>query len=229
MLSRQMEILVIEDELNMGMLLKTGLTEEGHSVVLAPDGVEGLGIARDQDFDVIVLDLMLPRLDGLTVAKLLREDGNQTPILMLTAKDTAKDVVTGLDTGADDYLTKPFSFEELLARLRAVTRRGRGGAAWMEVGDLRLDPATRVVTRADEELSLTRTEFSLLELLLRRVGHVVPRETIIRSVWGFDSDVENNTLDVFMSQLRRKVDPKGAPRLIHTVRGFGYSIREPES
>ena len=224
-----MEILVVEDEPSMASLLRQGLEEEGHSVVLAADGADGLGVARDQEFDVIVLDLMLPKLDGLSVAQLLREDGNQTPILMLTAKDTSNDIVQGLDRGADDYLAKPFSFDELLARLRAVTRRGRGGSAFLEVCDLRLNPATRVVTRNDAELKLTRTEYNLLELLARRAGKVVPRETIIRAVWGFDSDVESNTLDVFVSQLRRKVDPIGTPRLIRTVRGVGYSLREPES
>jgi len=225
-----MEILVIEDELSMATLLKQGLEEEGHSVVVAGDGIDGLGVARDDEFDVIVLDLMLPKMDGLTVAKLLREDGDNTPILMLTAKDTPRDIVAGLDTGADDYLTKPFSFEELLARLRSVTRRGRGErSSELKVDGLILDPATRVVNRDGKELNLTRTEYNLLELLLRRGGKVVSREAIIQAVWGFDSDVESNTLDVFVSQLRRKVDAPGSVRLIQTVRGVGYCLREPEA
>jgi DNA-binding response OmpR family regulator len=225
-----MEILVIEDELSMATLLRQGLEEEGHSVVLARDGAEGLGVARDGEFDVVILDLMLPKLDGLSVARLLRDERNQTPILMLTAKDASRDIVEGLDTGADDYLTKPFSFDELLARLRAVTRRGAGGrSACLQVADLSLNPATRVVLRGGQKLNLTRTEYGLLELLLRRPGRVVPRESIIQAVWGFDSDVEDNTLDVFVSQLRRKVDKPGLARLIHTERGFGYCLREPEA
>ena len=225
-----MKILVIEDELSMATLLKQGLEEEGHSVVVAGDGVDGLGIARDEEFDVIVLDLMLPKMDGITVASLLREEENHTPILMLTAKDAPRDIVVGLDTGADDYLTKPFSFEELLARLRSITRRARGERTTeIKVDGLSLNPATRLVSRDGRELNLTRTEYNLLELLLRRTGKVVSREAIIQAVWGFDSDVESNTLDVFVSQLRRKVDSPDAPRLIHTLRGVGYSLREPES
>ncbi len=225
-----MRILVVEDELSMAELLKQGLEEEDHSVVVAGDGADGLGIARDEDFDVIVLDLMLPKMDGLTVAKLLRVDGNQTPILMLTAKDATQDVVTGLDSGADDYLTKPFSFEELLARLRSVVRRRQSDrSAELKFRDLVVDPASRTVTRGGSTLTLTRTEYNLLELLVRRAGMVVSRETIIESVWGFDSSVENNTLDVFLSQLRRKVDKAGDVRLIHTVRGIGYTMKEPDA
>jgi DNA-binding response OmpR family regulator len=225
-----MRILVVEDEFSMAELLKQGLEEEDHSVVVAGDGADGLGIARDEDFDVIVLDLMLPKMDGLTVAKLLRVDGNQTPILMLTAKDATQDVVTGLDSGADDYLTKPFSFEELLARLRSVVRRRQTDrSAELKFRDLVVDPASRTVTRGGSALTLTRTEYNLLELLVRRAGKVVSRETIIESVWGFDSNVENNTLDVFLSQLRRKVDKAGDVRLIHTVRGIGYTLKEPDA
>ena len=221
-----MQILVVEDEQSMAQLLEQGLREEGHSVVAVDNGLDGLGVARDEHFDVIVLDLMMPKMDGLSVAKYLREDGNETPILMLTAKDSPSDIVEGLDSGADDYLTKPFSFEELLARLRAVTRRkASSGTAELSASDLSLNPATFVVERAGSELNLTRTEYRLLELLMRRSNHVVSREAIIQAVWGFDSDVESNTLDVFMSQLRRKVDPSGVPRLIQTVRGVGYCLR----
>jgi two-component system response regulator MprA len=174
-----------------------------------------------------VLDVMLPRMDGMTVARRLRESRNQTPILMLTAKDAASDVIQGLDCGADDYLTKPFSFEILLARLRAVSRRGAiARPVCLEVGDVKLDPATRQVTRGDDVLNLTPREYSLLELLMRNAGHVVQRETILESVWGFDCDVNENTLEAFVRLLRLKVDAR-EPKLIHTVRGVGYALREP--
>jgi DNA-binding response OmpR family regulator len=210
-----MRILVVEDERRMAELLRRGLTEEGHGVVVAADGVSGLELARTNPFDVIVLDVMLPRMDGMT------------PILMLTAKDGAPDVIRGLDCGADDYLTKPFSFEILLARLRAVSRRGAiPRPVFLEVADVKLDPATREVTRGGEVLNLTPREYSLLELLMRNSGHVVQRETIFESVWGFDCDVNENTLEAFVRLLRLKVDTR-EPKLIHTVRGVGYALREP--
>jgi DNA-binding response OmpR family regulator len=222
-----MQILVVEDEQRMAALLKRGLTEEGHNVVVARDGATGFEIARNNQFDVIVLDMMLPQMDGLTVAKRLRAARNQTPILVLTAKDAAVDVISGLDAGADDYLTKPFSFEILLARLRAVSRRGLiAQTVCLEAADVTLDPATRRVMRGEEELSLTPREFSLLELLLRNVGRVVRRETILESVWGFDCDVNENTLEAFVRLLRLKVDTR-EPKLIHTVRGVGYALRVP--
>jgi DNA-binding response OmpR family regulator len=222
-----MQILVVEDEQRMADLLKRGLTEEGHHVVVARDGATGFEIARVTQFDVIVLDMMLPKMDGLTVARRLREARNQTPILVLTAKDAAADVIRGLDAGADDYLTKPFSFEILLARLRAVSRRGViAQPVCLEAADVKLDPATRRVTRGTEELSLTPREFSLLELLLRNSGRVVRRETILESVWGFDCDVNENTLEAFVRLLRLKVDTR-EPKLIHTVRGIGYALRVP--
>ena len=222
-----MQILVVEDEQRMAGLLQRGLTEEGHHVVVARDGATGLETARATPFDVIVLDMMLPRIDGLTVARRLRDGRNQTPILMLTAKDADADVIRGLDAGADDYLTKPFSFEILLARLRAVSRRGViPRPVCLGLADLRLDPATRRVTRGSEVLNLTPREFSLLELLLRNSGRVVQRETILESVWGFDCDVGENTLEAFVRLLRLKVDTR-EPKLIHTVRGVGYSMREP--
>jgi DNA-binding response OmpR family regulator len=178
-------------------------------------------------FDVIVLDVMLPKMDGITVAKRLRAERNQTPILALTAKDASADVIHGLDAGADDYLTKPFSFEVLLARLRAVSRRGViPKTVCLEAADVTLDPATRRVTRGSDELSLTPREFSLLELLLRNSGRVVRRETILESVWGFDCDVNENTLEAFVRLLRLKVDTR-EPRLIQTVRGVGYALRVP--
>ena len=221
-----MQILVVEDEQRMADLLKRGLTEEGHHVVVASDGAIGFETARAAQFDVIVLDSMLPRMDGLTVARRLRDSRNQTPILMLTARDTAADIVRGLDSGADDYLTKPFSFDILLARLRAVSRRGAiPQPVCLELANLRLDPATRRVTRGKQTLNLTPREFSLLELLLRNSGRVVRRETILESVWGFDCDVNENTLEAFVRLLRLKVDAQ-EPKLIHTVRGVGYAMRE---
>ena len=170
---------------------------------------------------------MLPGIDGYEVARRLRRAHNRTPILMLTARDATEDVIKGLDAGADDYLTKPFSFDELLARVRAVARRGPivQGVA-LRAGDLTLDPATRDVSRAGEPLTLTRTEYSLLEFLMRRLGHVVAREALIEGVWGFDREIEDNTLDAFVRLLRQKVDGRGRPRLIHTVRGVGYCLRE---
>jgi DNA-binding response OmpR family regulator len=220
-----MQILIIEDEQRMASLLKRGLTEEGHNVVVARDGVTGFEIAGASQFDVIVLDMMLPRMDGLTIASRLRAARNQTPILALTAKDSAADIVRGLDAGLDDYLTKPFSFDILLARLRAVSRRGViPQSVHLQVADLTLDPATRRVTRGQDELTLTPREFSLLELLLRNSGRVVRRETILESVWGYDCDVNENTIEAFVRLLRLKVDSR-EPKLIHTVRGVGYTLR----
>ena len=222
-----MHILVVEDERRMAELLRRGLTEEGHRVVLAGDGVSGFELASANPFDVIVLDVMVPRMDGLTVARRLRASRNQTPILMLTAKDAAANVIQGLDCGADDYLTKPFSFEVLLARLRAVSRRGAiPRPVFLEVADVKLDPATRRVTRGNDILNLTPREYSLLELLMRNSGRVVLRETILESVWGFDCDVNENTLEAFVRLLRLKLDTR-EPKLIHTVRGVGYELRVP--
>jgi DNA-binding response OmpR family regulator len=222
------QILVVEDEQRMGELLKRGLTEEGHHVILASDGAAGFEIARASQFDVIVLDVMLPSLDGISVARRLRAARDQTPILLLTAKDGVADTVRGLDSGADDYLTKPFSFEILLARLRAVSRRGViPRPVCLEVGDLKLDPATHEVTRDARPLNLTPREYNLLELLMRNHSRVVSRETILESVWGYDCDVNENTLEAFVRLLRLKVDTC-EPKLIHTVRGVGYVVRAPE-
>jgi DNA-binding response OmpR family regulator len=222
-----MQILVVEDERRMAELLERTLSEEGHQVVVARDGREGFEAARCAPFDVIVLDMMLPGMDGLAVARRLRERGNQTPVLMLTARDTAADIVNGLDSGADDYLTKPFSLEILLARLRAVSRRGAiPRPVCLKVADFKLDPATRRVTRGGEILNLTPREYKLLELLMRNPGRAISRDSILESVWGFGSEVNENTLEVFMRLLRMKVETR-EPKLIHTIRGFGYMIREP--
>jgi DNA-binding response OmpR family regulator len=176
---------------------------------------------------VIVLDIMLPGVDGYEVARRLRKSHNETPILMLTARDAVPDIVKGLDAGADDYLTKPFSFEEFLARLRSVSRRGSAPRPTiLTVGDLVMDPATHEVKRDGEEIHLSPTEFRLLEFLMRRAGRVVSRNTIVQAIWNFDDDVEENTLDAFISLLRSKVDRDQSEKLIQTVRGLGYTIRE---
>jgi two-component system response regulator MprA len=222
-----MQILVVEDERRMAELLRRGLTEEGHRVVVARDGAEGFDIARGSAFDVIVLDVMLPRMDGLAVTRRLREARNQTPVLLLTARDNAPDIVNGLDCGADDYLTKPFSFDILLARVRAVSRRGAiPRTVCLEVGDLKLNPATRDVTRGADRINLTPREYGLLELLMRNRGRVVGRDTILDSVWGHGCDVSENTVEAFVRLLRLKVDTR-EPKLIYTVRGVGYIMREP--
>jgi DNA-binding response OmpR family regulator len=221
-----MNLLIVEDEKRMVELLRKGLEEEGHTVVCAADGIEGLEMSRSYDFDMIILDIMMPRLDGYELAKRLRADKVPTPILMLTAKDSVQDIVRGLDLGADDYLTKPFSFNELLARLRAVKRRPLvPQSTTFKVDDLLLDSTTREVSRGGVRLALTRTEYSLLERLMGRAGKVVPRRLLIESVWGFEREIEDNTLDVFVRLLRSKVDGNGQQKLIHTVRGVGYVIR----
>ena len=225
-----MQVLVVEDERRMAQLLRQGLEEEGHSVVVAGNGKDGLAMAASHPFDAIVLDVMLPEMDGFTVARKLRAARNQTPILMLTARDTSHDLIEGLNIGADDYLVKPFSFDVLLARLRAVSRRGAiPQPVPLQVQDLTLNPASREVMRHGRRISLTRTEYSLLELLMRRSGRVVPRESLIEAVWGFDSDVRSNTLDAFIRLLRDKVDSADEAKLIHTVRGVGYCVRGEET
>jgi DNA-binding response OmpR family regulator len=224
-----MRVLIVEDDARMSELLRQGLEEEGHAVVVAGDGETGLAMAQAGEFDVVVLDVMLPKLDGIKVAKRLREERNATPILMLTARDDTADIVKGLDSGADDYLTKPFSLEVLLARLRAVSRRGPiAQPVQLRVGDLELDTATREVRRAGVKVNLSKTEYTLLELLMRRAGQVVRRETIMESVWGYGAEVEDNTLDAFVRLLRNKVEPRGTTRLVKTVRGVGYTVREGE-
>jgi len=221
-----MKLLIVEDEARMADLLKKGLTEEGHIVTCAPDGAEGLALAKAYEFDVIVLDVMMPKLTGYELAKRLRAEKNRTPILMLTARDAVPDVVRGLNVGADDYMTKPFSFDELVARLRSIKRRALAAEdIHLRIADLVLDPESREVRRGEERLSLTRTEYSLLERLMYRAGKVVPRRALIESVWGFDREIEENTLDAFMHLLRAKIDPPGRPKLIQTVRGIGYMIR----
>jgi DNA-binding response OmpR family regulator len=221
-----MRILIVEDEKKMAAVLKKGLEAENHRVTLAFDGRTGLELGST-DFDVIVIDLMLPLIDGFEVARRLRKNGNQTPILMLTARDAVPDIVKGLDVGADDYLTKPFAFEVFLARLRSVARRGSTPRPTvLQVDDLVLNPASHIVTRGEREIHLSPTEFRLLELLMRRSGRVVPRDAIVEAVWDFDDEVEENTLDTFIRLLRSKIDREHDRKLIQTVRGIGYTIRE---
>jgi DNA-binding response OmpR family regulator len=225
-----MNILIVEDDRRLAQQLKKGLDEEGHPVSLAFDGKTGLEAATTNPFDVVVLDIMLPGLDGLSVVRRLRQERITTPILMLTARDATHDIITGLDAGADDYLTKPFSFVVLLARLRALGRRGPvDPRTRLQVADLSLDPATHEVERSGRPLTLTRTEFGILDLLMKNSGRVITRERLIEGVWGYDRDIESNTLDVFIRQLRAKVERPGTRKLIHTVRGVGYTIREEES
>jgi DNA-binding response OmpR family regulator len=221
-----MRVLIVEDERAMAELLKKGLEEENHRAALAFDGVQGLELAQSYEFDAIVLDLMLPRVDGFEVARRLRHGGNQTPILILTARDAVPDIVKGLDLGADDYLTKPFSFEVFLARLRTVARRGSAPRpTCLQVADLTLDPGSRHALRGRREIRLSPTEYRLLELLMRRAGQVVTRTAIVEAVWGLENDVEENTLDAFVRLLRGKVDKGFSPKLIQTVRGIGYCLR----
>ena len=223
-----MRVLVVEDDRAIAGLLEKGLAEENHVVSVAADGRVGLELAEAYKFDVIVLDWMLPKMDGLEVARRLRKDRNATPILMLTARDAVPDIVKGLDGGADDYLTKPFSFSEFLARLRALGRRPSTATAAprLEIGELSLDPNTRRVFRGKHEIRLTATEYKLLEFLMRRPGGAASRRAIVEAVWGLEAEVEENTLDAFVRLLRTKIDQGHRQKFIHTVRGYGYSVRE---
>jgi DNA-binding response OmpR family regulator len=225
-----MRILIVEDDPKMAELLRRGLAADRHSVDVASDGLKGLEKAQNATFDAILLDIMLPGLDGLAMTRRLRTSGVRIPILMLTARDSVPDIVRGLDAGADDYLTKPFSFEVLTARLRAMARRTASESkSRLRVADLTLDTETHEVERAGKPIVLTRTEFILLEYLMRRAGRVASRDAVIEAVWGIDRDIENNTLDVFIFQLRSKLEAGGRGRLLQTVRGFGYTLRESDA
>lgn len=222
-----MWILVVEDEKSMREVLRQGLEEENHTVTLASDGLEGIHAAESCDFDAILLDVMLPGMDGVKLVRRIRAAGRNTPVLMLTARDAVGDVVRGLDAGADDYLTKPFSFHVLLARLRAISRRSvQPHKSRLQVHDLLLAPASHDVSRAGLPLTLTATEYRLLEFLMRRAGHAVSRSAIIEGVWGFEEDVEANTVDAYIKHLREKIDAGHEHKLIQTVRGYGYILRE---
>lgn len=221
-----MRVLIVEDDRSMAELLQKGLEEENHVVSVAHDGAEGLELTQSYQFDVLVLDWMLPRMDGLELARRVRKSGRSFPILMLTARDAVPDIVKGLDAGADDYLTKPFSFAEFLARLRALARRPTAAPRnRLEVADLSLDLQTHQAFRGKKEIHLTQTEYRLLEFLMRRSGGVASRRAIIEAVWGLDAEVEENTLDAFVRLLRTKIDQGQKQKVIHTVRGFGYCVR----
>lgn len=225
-----MQILVVEDERRMADLLRQALSEEAHAVTVANDGREGLDLAERGPFDLILLDVMLPGIDGFEIARRLRGRKIQTPILMLTARDSNQDVVKGLDLGADDYLTKPFSFDVLLARVRALGRRGPiPRPVMLAAGGLKLDPAAHAVWRDGTAIALSRTEYALLYILMHNAGRVVSRDALIAGVWGWDADVENNTLDVFVHLLRGKVEAESGEKIIHTVRGIGYCLREGDA
>ena len=210
----------------MREVLRQGLEEQNHTVVVACDGEEALSAAVTSAFDAVVLDIMMPRIDGIEVTRRLRAARSAVPILMLTARDASADIVRGLDAGADDYLVKPFAFSVLLARLRAVSRRRENVPVQvLEVEDLTLDPAAHRVMRASQPITLTATEFRILEFLLRNTGRVQSRTAIIEAVWGFEEDVEPNTVDVYVKSLRDKLDSAPHRKLIHTVRGYGYILR----
>jgi DNA-binding response OmpR family regulator len=227
--SGRVRVLVIEDERSMAELLRKGLEDQYYCVTVAYTGSEGLELATKSAFSAIVLDVILPGIDGYCVARKLRSGGNQTPIIMLTARDALDEVVCGLDAGAEDYLTKPFSFVELLARLRALVRRGAGPfPSILKVSDLVLDTSRQEASRAGVLAPLTRTEYLLLEVLMQNAGHVVLRPEIIKKVWGSIDSIEQSSLDVYVKSLRAKIDSNPAKKLIYTVRGFGYKLMEFE-
>ncbi len=219
-----MHVLIVEDEPEMAHLLAKGLREEQFEISLASDGRSALEKSAETCFDVILLDVMMPRLNGLEVARCLRHRRQETPVLMLTARDTVTDIISGLNAGADDYLTKPFSFLELLARIRALVRRGEARRKnVIEIADLVLDVTALRVFRKGRELHLSHTEYRLLELLMRNTGRVVSRHEILSNIWGRGREVTENTLDAFVRLLRKKIDQDSEVKLIHTHRGFGYS------
>lgn len=222
-----MRILLVEDDVAITRSLKEGLEDEAYAVDVAHDGDEGYRTATADDYDVIILDVMLPEMNGYEVCRALRKDGNQTPILMLTARDAERDIVEGLDVGADDYLAKPFSFEVLLARLRALLRRPNEKLEEvLRVGDLMLDLSLKKVMRANQEISLTAKEYGVLKYLMRNAGKVLSKEQIISHVWDFDADVLPNNVELFIMFLRRKIDKPFGSKLIHTVPGFGYKLED---
>ena len=222
-----MRVLVVDDEPQLRRALERALKLEGYEVALAPDGEEALTALASAPCDAIVLDVLMPKRDGLSVCRELRARGDRTPVLMLTARDAVQDRVDGLDAGADDYVVKPFALEELLARLRALLRRTNNGAEGaLTYADMTLDPATREVRRGERPVELTKTEFALLEHLMRHPKIVLTRSQLFEAVWGYDFGPRSNSLEVYVGYLRRKTEEGGEPRLIQTVRGVGYSLRE---
>ena len=222
-----MKILVVDDERAVRESLRRALALEGYDVDLAADGEEALESVRRAEPDALILDVLMPGVDGLEVSRRLRRSGSKVPILMLTARDAIENRVEGLDAGADDYVTKPFALEELLARVRALLRRTTGGEEILRFDDIELDPSMRQVTRGGEPVELTRTEFALLELFMLNPRQVLTRSVIFERVWGYDFGYASNSLDVYIGYLRRKTEAGGKPRLIQTVRGVGYALRGP--
>lgn len=220
-------ILVVEDDRSVREAVERALQFEGYDVATARDGAEALHAVLNDAPDAIVLDVMMPHVDGLEACRRIRARGDTTPILMLTARHEVSDRVDGLDAGADDYMVKPFALEELLARIRALLRRSTGHTTEVHVvGDLRMSVGTREVFRGDQRVELTKTEFDLLELLMENAGLVLSRDTIYQRIWGYDFETSSNSLDVYIGYLRRKTEVDDLPRLIHTVRGVGYVVRE---
>lgn len=222
-----MRLLIVEDELRLSSVMKKGFLEDGFAVDTAYNGEEGLYLAESESYDAIILDIMLPKMDGLTVTKLLRSKQIRTPIIILTAKVTVEDKVAGLDSGADDYVTKPFAFTELRSRVHALLRRGlTESSPILTLADLTVDPIRHVVTRAGITITLTPKEFSIIELLLRHKGEVVTRTMITEHVWDYNFDGMSNIVDVFVASIRRKIDKQSSGKLIHTIHGVGYKISE---
>lgn len=222
-----MRILVVEDDKKVATFVKKGLEEEGHEIIVAHDGNDGLKKMKESKYDLLVTDVMLPKKDGLALVRELREADNHIPVLMLTAKNTTDDIIAGLDAGSDDYITKPFAFEELTARVRSLLRRGsydRG--AHLVFADLVLDPVTHKVTRAGQDIDLTSKEYGLLSYLVRNAGNVLSRKMIADHVWDYEFDSFTNIIDVYVNYLRKKIDRGHDVRLIHTVRGQGYVLKE---
>jgi len=222
-----MKILVVEDEKKVASFIQRGLEEENFSVDIATDGEEGITMATEGHYDLLLMDVMLPKKDGLTVIKELRASGINAPVLCLTAKDSVEDIVAGLDSGSDDYLTKPFAFAELLARVKALMRRGaqdRGAEVFF--ADLRLDPVTHKVWRSEQEIDLTTKEYGLLEYFMRNPNQVLTRAMIAEHVWDYTFDSFTNIIDVYVNYLRKKVDKDHSKKLIHTIRGVGYVLKE---
>ena len=222
-------VLIVEDNRNISEMIGEYLESRGFEVDYASDGLDGYRLASENTYDVIVLDLMLPRLDGIEVCKRLREEARKsTPVLMLTARDTLDEKLTGLSAGADDYLTKPFEFEELLARIRALTRRTeQPDSVWLKAGDLRIDLLSRRVWRGDKSIELSSREFALLEHFMRHRGQVLSRGQLLSAIWDYSFDTGSNVVSVYVTHLRRKIDRPGEPSLINTVRGAGYRFEPP--
>lgn len=225
-----MRILLVEDDADLAQFIRKGLKEEQYAVDVATDGEEGLELALNTAYDLLILDIMLPKLDGLTLCRRIRDKGNMTPVLLLTARNTLEDKVSGFDTGADQFLPKPFAFVELLAQIRALLRRGSSQQiVQLQAADLRLDPASHRVWRAGQEIALTNKEYALLEFLLRNKNRVLTRTAIIEHVWDISYDPMTNIVDAHIRALRAKIDRDFTPPLIATVRGAGYMLEEPDT